>query len=171
MERDFIRQIARTLLEIHLYGFARILLLPGHGPMPRACPKAEEIYRQNVRRRKALGSPAKTMTWMYSEAAKEAEPLLGKLWIHADKTESSLVMALCEGLMRLDLLPGDRRQIVAAYLGEPYITETQGYNPARKELWPAFDALDPRNADAEYGRRIVECVLNRMGRIVAEFVS
>ena len=91
--RYFAHFIARTLLSIHLYGFRNIVLLPGHGPNPAFCRKAEEVYRQNVLRRNAFGPPAKTMTWFYIEAAKELEPLLKNHWIHADKWEGSITMA------------------------------------------------------------------------------
>jgi hypothetical protein len=74
MERDFTRQIARAMMEIHLYGFRRILLLPGHGPNPKYCGAAQEVYRQNVRRRAALGEPAATMSFFYIEPAKESNP-------------------------------------------------------------------------------------------------
>ena len=47
-------QFAKTLLEIHLYGFRSIVILPGHGPQPATCRKAEEVYRQNVGRRSSF---------------------------------------------------------------------------------------------------------------------
>lgn len=88
----FVRLIASTLLSIHLYGFRNIVMLPGHGPNPGFCRQAEEVYRQNVLRRKALGTPAKTLTWFYLEAGKESEPLLKNHYIHADKWEGSITM-------------------------------------------------------------------------------
>lgn len=90
MERLFARHIATILLEIHLYGFRHIILLPGHGPNPEYCRRAEQIYRQNVARRSAFGPPALTRTFFYIEAATEAEPMLKNLWIHADRWEGSI---------------------------------------------------------------------------------
>ena len=171
MERDFARLIARTMLTIHLYGFEHICLLPGHGPNPKYCVAAEEIYRQNVLRRTALGRPAKTKTFFYIEAAKESEPLLKNHWIHADKWECSITMAAAAETVRLDLLPEDPKRLVPAYLGYPYLSETDGYNPQFKDIWYSFDALDPRNgSSAEYGRKQLETVLAALGGILAEFM-
>lgn len=166
-ESFFAELIARTMLAIHLYGFRRILLLPGHGPNPKYCRMAEELYRQNVLRRTSLGPPAATLTWFYIEAAKESEPLLKNHWIHADKWEGSVTMAAAPGTVHPDLLPEDRGTLVPAYLGEPYIHEDRGYNPAYKHIWHSFDALDPRNGtSAEYGRKQIEAVLGGLADVV-----
>jgi len=169
MERFFVQLIARALLAIHLYGFRRILLLPGHGPNPGYCRRAEEVYRENVLRRSALGEPAKTLTFFYIEAAKDAEPLLKNHWIHADKWEGSLTMVAAPGTLRLDLLPQDPQTIPPAYLGHPYLTESEGYNPEMKDIWFSFDALDPRNGTSEeYGRAQWDAVLAGMEQVVAK---
>ncbi len=171
-ERFFVHLIARTLLAMHLYGFRTIVLLPGHGPNPEYCRRAEEVYRQNVRRRSAFGEPAKTLTWFYIEAAREVEPLLKNHWVHADKWEGSVTMVAAPGTVRLDLLPSDPDEIPPAYLGHPYLTETEGYNPELKNLWYSFDALDPRNGTSEeYGREQVEGVLSDLGRVVDDLLS
>ena len=170
--RYFAHFIARTLLSIHLYGFRNIVLLPGHGPNPAFCRKAEEVYRQNVLRRNAFGPPAKTMTWFYIEAAKEFEPLLKNHWIHADKWEGSITMAAAPGTVKLDLLPKDRKTLAPGYLGTPYLTEKEGYNPAYKNIWYSFDALDPRSGTSEeYGRKQVEGILGKFGEVVKQFTS
>jgi len=170
--RFFAQLIARTLLEIHLYGFRRILLLPGHGPNPEFCRQAEDVYRHNVARRSAFGPPAQTLTWFYLEAGQETEPLLRNHYIHADKWEGSFTMVAAPGTVRPDLLPADRQTLVPAYLGHPYITETEGYNSEYRNLWYSFDALDPRNGmGAEYGRPQVEGVLQRLGETVAALLD
>jgi creatinine amidohydrolase/Fe(II)-dependent formamide hydrolase-like protein len=172
MERFFVQLIARALLSIHLYGFRRILLLPGHGPNPDYCRRAEEVYRHNVLRRSALGEPAKTLTFFYIEAAKDAEPLLKNHWVHADKWEGSMTMVAAPGTVRLDLLPEDPQTIPPAYLGHPYLTESEGYDPELKALWPSFDALDPRSGtSAEYGQAQWSVVLGKVGEVVAEFAA
>jgi creatinine amidohydrolase/Fe(II)-dependent formamide hydrolase-like protein len=171
-ERFFTQAIARALLAIHLYGFRRIIVLPGHGPNPEYCRRAEEVYRQNVLRRSAFGPPAETLSFFYIEAAKEAEPLLKNHWVHADKWEGSMTMVAAPGTLRLDLLPTDPQAIPPAYLGHPYLTESEGYNPELRELWPSFDALDPRSGtSAEYGQAQWEAVLSKMGEIVAGSVA
>jgi creatinine amidohydrolase/Fe(II)-dependent formamide hydrolase-like protein len=171
-ERFFVHLIARTLLAVHLYGFCNIILLPGHGPNPEYCRRAEECYRQNVLRRSALGEPAKTFTWFYIEAAREVEPLLKNHWVHADKWEGSITMVAAPGTVRLDLLPSDPDEIPPAYLGHPYLTETEGYNPELENLWYSFRALDPRNGTSEeYGRKQVEGVLGDLGRVVDDLTS
>lgn len=171
-EDFFSRLIARSLLAIHLYGFRNIILLPGHGPNPKYCRAGAELYRQNVLRRKAFGQPAKTMTWFYIEAAKESEPLLKNHWIHADKWEGSFTMVAAPGTVHLEFLPDDPDELVPAYLGEPYLNETRGYNPEHKDIWYSFDALDPRNGTSEeYGRRQAEAVLEAFAKVVAEFTG
>ena len=170
-ERRFAHHIAMTLLSIHLYGFRNILLLPGHGPNPTFCLRAEEIYKQNVARRSAFGPPAKTMTWFYIDAGKETEPLLKNHWIHADKWEGSLTMVAAPGTVHIDLLPQDRKQLAPAYLGNPYLTETEGYNPEHKDIWYSIDALDPRNADEEYGQAQWAGILEKFGEVVAAFMK
>lgn len=170
-EREFSRFIARTLLSIHLYGFRHIILLPGHGPNPRYCKKAEDIYRENVLRRSALGSPAKTLTWFYIEAAKEFEPLLKNHWIHADKWEGSITMVAAPGTVKLECLPKDRKDLAPGYLGTPYLTEKDGYNPAYKNIWYSFDALDPRSGTSEeYGKTQVAGILGRFGEVIEKFM-
>jgi len=171
-KKFFVHLIAKTLLEVHLYGFRNIVLMPGHGPNPGFCRQAEEVYRQNVARRTAFGPPARTMTFFYIECAKESEPLLKNHWIHADRWEGSVVMACQPGTVHLEYLPNDRHTLVPAYLGHPYLTEKDGYNPEYKNIWYSFDALDPRNGtSAEYGKAQVEYVLGRFGQIVAEFMK
>jgi creatinine amidohydrolase/Fe(II)-dependent formamide hydrolase-like protein len=170
--RHFARLIAGTLLSIHLYGFRNIIILPGHGPNPGYCRQAEDIYRQNVLRRTALGPPAETLTWFYLEAGKETEPLLKNHWIHADKWEGSITMVAAPGTVRLDLLPKDPKSLVPAHLGHPYLTETDGYNPAFKDIWYSFDALDPRNGTSEeYGKEQCEGILIRFGEIIKKFMQ
>ena len=167
----FAELIARTLLSIHLYGFRRILLLPGHGPNPEPCRQAEEIYRQNVARRSAFGPPAQTKTWFYIEAAKESEPLLKNHWIHADKFEGSLTAVAAPGTVHPELLPPPG-ELVPAYLGHPYLTETDGYNPEYEKIWYSFDALDPRSGTSEeYGRGQWEAIVEAFGGVVAEFLT
>jgi len=171
-EKHFVDHIGKTLLAIHLYGFRNIILLPGHGPNPPYCRKAEDVYRQNVRRRKAFGEPAKTMSWFYIEAGKEVEPLLKNHWIHADKWEGSVTMVAEPGTVHPEYLPEDPKTLVPAYLGKPYLHEDTGYNPEHKDIWHSFDALDPRNGmSEEYGRKQTEFVLKRFGEIIAEFMG
>ncbi|MBI2193561.1 MAG: creatininase family protein [Planctomycetes bacterium] len=171
-ERHFVHHIARTLLEIHLYGFQHVILMPGHGPNPPFCRKAEEVYRQNVLRRKALGPPGRTMTFFYIEPGKEFEPLLKNHWIHADKWEASVTMVAAPGTVRPDLLPKDPKALVPAYLGYPYLTEREGYSPQFKNIWYSFDALDPRKGiDEEYGRKQTEGVLRRFGEHISGFLK
>lgn len=171
-QRDFVRLIARTLISIHLYGFRNILLLPGHGPNPPYCRQAEEVYRQNVLRRSAFGPAAKTLTWFYIEPAKEIEPLLKNHWIHADKWEGSVTMVAAPGTVHPRLLPKDPKSLVPAYLGNPYLNETDGYNPEMKDIWYSFDALDPRNGTSEeYGKVQVEGVLKAFGDVIRDFIA
>jgi creatinine amidohydrolase/Fe(II)-dependent formamide hydrolase-like protein len=171
-EREFARHIARVLLEIHLYGFRHILLLPGHGPNPGYCKRAEEIYRENVLRRSAFGPPAHTLTWFYIEAAKDKEPMLKNHWIHADRWEGSVTMVAAPGTVRLDLLPKDPKTIPPAYLGDPYLTETTGYSPEMKDLLHSFDYFDPRNGTSEaYGREQIEHVLGVAGEAIRELMK
>ena len=171
-EEFFSRLIARTLLAIHLYGFRNILLLPGHGPNPAYCTRAEGIFRENVLRRKALGEPARTLSWFYIEAAKESEPLLENHWIHADKWEGSVTMVAAPGTVRLELLPRDRATMAPAYLGHPYLTEDDGYNPEHRDIWHSFDALDPRSGTSEeYGRAQLEAILKEFREAMAGFLE
>ena len=171
-ETLFSHSIARVMLQIHLYGFRNIMLLPGHGPNPAYCRRAEEVYRQNVGRRKAFGDPARTMTFFYIDAAKDVEPLLQNHWIHADKWEGSITMVAAPGTVHPDLLPADARTLAPAYLGQPYLTEDEGYNPAFKDIWYSFDALDPRNGTSEeYGRKQIEGVLTRFGTILRDWLA
>jgi len=170
-EEEFARHIARALLEIHLYGFRHILLLPGHGPNPAYCRKAEEIYRENVARRSAFGPPARTTTWFYIEAGKEAEPMLENHWIHADRWEGSVTMVAAPGTVHPELLPQDKATIPPAYLGHPYLTETEGYNREMRHLWHSFDYFDPRNGTSEdYGRAQLEHILAKAGEAIEELM-
>jgi creatinine amidohydrolase/Fe(II)-dependent formamide hydrolase-like protein len=170
-ERHFVHHIAKALLSIHLYGFRNILLLPGHGPNPHYCRKAEEVYRENVGRRTAFGPPARTKTWFYIEPGKDVEPLLKNHWIHADKWEGSVTMVAQPGTVHPEFLPKDPKTLVPAYLGTPYIHEDTGYNPQLKHIWHSFDALDPRNGmSEEYGRKQTEFILGRLGEVTAEFM-
>jgi len=171
-ETFFGRFIARVMLQIHLYGFRNILLLPGHGPNPKYCRHAEDVYRQNVRRRTAFGEPARTLTYFYIDAGKETEPLLQNHWIHADKWEGSVTMAAAPGTVHPELLPGDPKTLAPAYLGHPYLHEEHGYNPEYKDIWYSFDALDPRNdTNEQYGREQVEGVLARVGVMIEEWLA
>jgi creatinine amidohydrolase/Fe(II)-dependent formamide hydrolase-like protein len=170
--RFFVHLIAKTMLAVHLYGFRNIILLPGHGPNPGYCDKAMEVYRQNVLRRTALGEPARTKSWFYITAAYELEPLLKNHWIHADKWEGSFVTVAAPDTVHPEYLPEDRDELVPAYLGHPYLTETDGYNPEYKDIWYSFDALDPRNGmGEEYGRLQAEGVMKAFGEVVAEFME
>ncbi len=171
-ERSFTRHLARLLLQIHLYGFRNILLLPGHGPNPPYCRKAEEIYRENVLRRSAFGAPAKTMTYFYIDAAKDAEPMVGSHWLHADRWEGSVTMVAAPGTVRLDLLPKDPKAVPPAFLGYPYLTEAEGYNPQMKDIWHSFDYFDPRSGTSEaYGQRQIAVIMEKLGEQVREMLE
>lgn len=159
--REFKRHIARVLLEIHLYGFRNILLLPGHGPNFRLCPDAEEVYRQNVARRSAFGPPARTASFNYFHHLNE--PRYGEHWLHADRLEGSLTMAVAPETMHLERLPDDPATIPPAYLGMPYLTEDDGYRPEYAHLRESFAYFDPRNGtSAEYGHRQLAHVLDEI---------
>jgi len=171
-DRQFARTIARTMLSIHLYGFRNIILLPGHGPNPEYCRKAEEIYRKNVLRRKAFGQPAKTLTWFYLEVGKNTEPLLKNHWIHADKWEGSITMTSAPGTVHPEFLPADPDELAPGYLGHPYLTEKDGYNTAFKDIWYSFDELDPRSGmSEEYGKAQVEGILSIFGETISKFMN
>jgi creatinine amidohydrolase/Fe(II)-dependent formamide hydrolase-like protein len=171
-ETFFSHLIARALLAIHLYGFRRIIVMPGHGPNPAYCRRAETIFRDNVLRRRALGDPARTLTWFYIEAAKECEPMLRNHWIHADRWEGSVTMVAQPGAVHPESLPQDRATLVPAYLGEPYLDEDRGYHADQEKLWPSFDYFDPRNGMNEaYGREQTEGVLRIFGELVGEFLA
>lgn len=160
--REMTRHIAMVLLEIHLYGFRHIVLLPGHGPNFRICPEAEEVYRQNVARRSALGPPARTFTFNYFNNLDE--PMYGQHWLHADRLEGSLTMAAAPETVHLDQLPSDPAAIPPAYLGHPYLSETEGYHPDYAELKASFAYFDPRSGTSEeYGRRQLEHALVEIG--------
>jgi len=169
---EFTRLVVSTMLSIHLYGFRHIILMPGHGSNVSMCANAPEAYRQNVLRRKAFGPPAKAMSFFYLEPAKEFEPLLNKLWIHADKWEGSVTMVAAPGTVHVDQLPSDPDALVPAYLGHPFVNETDGLNPEMKDLWPLIEADDPRNGTSEeYGRQQTEAVLERFGEIIKDFLE
>ena len=171
-EDFFSRLIARTLLAIHLYGFRNVVILPGHGPNPKYCRRAGELYRDNVARRTAFGEPARVLTWFYIDAAKETEPMLKNHWIHADRFEGAVTKVAQPDTVHPEFLPDDPDALVPSYLGEPYLNERRGYNPEMKHLWHSFDHLDPRNGmDEEYGRAQVEGILAILGRVVGQFVS
>ncbi len=170
-ERFFSLLIAKSLLEVHLYGFRNVIVMPGHGPNPAYCERGIEIYRQNVARRKAFGPPANAASWFYLLAAYEFEPWLTKFWIHADKWEGSVTMVAAPETVHPEELP-PAGEVVPAYLGHPYIHEDTGRNPDCAELFEGFDALDPRNdMNAEYGRAQVEGVLTRFREFIQGFLS
>ena len=170
--RQFSRLIAGTMLSVHLYGFHNIMLLPGHGPNPEYCRKAEEIYRENVLRRMAFGQPARTLTWFYLEAGKETEPLLKNHWIHADKWEGSVTMVANPETVHPEFLPEDPDELAPAYLGHPYLTETDGYNTAYKDIWYSFDKLDPRSGTSEeYGKAQLDGILRIFGEVIMKFMK
>jgi len=172
MEQRFAESLAAILLSIHLYGFRHIIMLPGHGPNPKYCQLALDLYAQNVRRRTALGEPARTMSWFYIEAAKEFEPWLSQFWIHADKWEGSLTMVAAPGTVKPERLPADRAQLAPAYLGHPYLHEDTGYSPEYQHLREGFDALDPRNGTSEdYGRRQWEGIIGRFAEVIEGWLN
>ena len=164
--RYFVRHIAYTLLEIYLYGFKVIILLPGHGPNTGPCQEAEKLYAENAKRRQSFQPPAVTKTFRYFEVVKEIEPLLRKHWIHADKWETSIMMAAAPDTVHLDRLPKDKKVIPPAYLGIPYLDPHTGYSEAYQKLWENFDALDPRHANADYGKEHMNYVIKRLGEEV-----
>ncbi len=168
--RFFSLLIAKALLSIHLYGFRRIIVLPGHGPNPTYCTRALEIYRENAARRKSFGEPAQTLSWFYIEPAKEFEPLLKNHWIHADKWEGSITMVAAPGTVHPERLP-EPPQLVPAYLGHPYLHEDTGLNPEYEHIRFSIEGLDPRHMDEQYGRAQVEAILTKFGEVIAEFMS
>ena len=170
-ERFFVELIARTLLEIHLYGFRNIIILPGHGPNPPFCRAAEDLYRQNALRKKAFGRPARTRSWFYIDPIKRSEPRFGKHWLHADKWEGAFTMIASPGTVHPEFLPKNRKTLVPAFLGEPYLNETRGYNPEMKDVWESLDYFDPRNGMTEaYGRKQSEAIIKVLGEVVRDFM-
>lgn len=168
----FVTLIAKTMLEIHVYGFDVIVLLPGHGPNRWLCDEAIRKYTDAVHARPDL-QPAASAAWFdYIKAGEETEPLLGKHWIHADKWEGSIVAAAAPDTVHLDRLPDDPKTIPPAYLGMPYLNPQTGYQEEYRQLWDNFDALDPRRGtDAEYGRRQLDHIIARLGEKVQQLLS
>ena len=171
-DADFVRLVAKTLLEIHLYGFRNIVLLPGHGPQPDSCRKAEEVYRENVARRKSFGPAARTATIAFWDRVAEVEPMLKGHWTHACRWEGSLVMVAAPETVHLEQLPRDEQEIPPAYLGLPYLTEDSGYDPQYRDLMPGILAMDPRRGtSARYGRRQFKALLKHVSAAVTAFME
>lgn len=167
----FEQLIAFVLLQIHLYGFRNIILLPGHVPHVEPCRNAIEIYRANVERCSRLGPPARAMSFMYIDAGAQSEPLLKNHWVHADKWEGSITMVAAPGTVHMERLPEDPDAIPPAYLGYPYTTENEGYLPEQRAIWHSFVALDPRNASEEYGKEQFAAVMEVLGKAIEEFMG
>jgi hypothetical protein len=69
------------------------------------------------------------------------------------------------------LLPPEG-QLVPAYPGPPYLTETEGYNPEYESIWYSFDALDPRRGmSEEYGKRQWEAIIGACAEVVADLLA
>ena len=172
-QRDFFTTlIAKTVLQVHIYGFPVIVLLPGHGPNRWLCDDSIKKYEDAIRLRPDLQPPA-IVTWFdYIKTGEECEPLLGKHWIHADKWEGSIVAAAAPDTVHLDRLPEDPKTIPPAYLGMPYLDPATGYQEEYRELWDNFDALDPRQGtDADYGRRQLDHIIARLGDEVQRLLT
>ena len=97
--------------------------------------------------------------------------MLENHWIHADRWEGSVTMVAAPGTVHPELLPKDPATIPPAYLGHPYLTESDGYNPELKHLWHSFAYFDPRNGTSEaYGQQQLEHVLAKAGKVVEELM-
>jgi len=165
----FAKLIAYTMMEIYLYGFKAIILLPGHGPNRPVCIRARKVFMENARCTRKLQPLPVTRSFFYIFPCEESEPRLKKNWIHADKWESSVVKAIAPKDVHPERLPKDPKKIPNAYLGDPYLHPKTGYSKKLKHLWENFDALDPRRGiSAKYGRRQIDCALKALKKEVRE---
>ncbi len=161
----FDKHIAGVLLQAHLYGFKRVVMLPGHGPNPKRCEAAAKAYRDNAARRGSLGQPMETLTWfMWGQD----EPSRPAFWTHACSREASMTMVAAPGSVDLSQLSPDTSKPSTAYLGAPYLNEDDGYLPGYADRRKDFEALDPRHANEALGHvmferfaRLLEAALRR----------
>lgn len=166
-EDNFIRLIAYTMIEIYLYGFKAIILLPGHGPNWPMCERAIKVFDENIECTKRFRPAPITRVFVYINPCKEIEPRLKKNWIHADKWESSIVKAIEPKDVHPEKLPKDPKKIPNAYLGHPYLHPKTGYSKDMKHLWGNFDALDPRKGiSKEYGQKQIDCAVKALKKEV-----
>jgi len=161
-----IRQIVYAMLEIALYGFRGIVLLPGHGPVTSACQAARWVFEKQFKRLEQLRPFPKVLMFAYIVELQAIEPALKKHWIHADKMESSLLQVIEPETVHPETLPKSRKTIPNAYLGGEYLDPATGYNPKYRDLWPSFDAMDPRNMNRTYGRKVFNFSVQKLAGVV-----
>lgn len=161
------RLIAYSMLEIAMYGFRGIIVLPGHGPVTEPCGRALRVFRENAKTLRRLRPIPRAEVFSYLEEVREIEPALTKHWIHADKIESSLLQVLEPKHIRPEKLPKSRKIIPDAYIGGEYLHPKTGYNPKYKNIWDSFDAMDPREMNKPYSRKILNFSVKRLAQRVA----
>jgi creatinine amidohydrolase/Fe(II)-dependent formamide hydrolase-like protein len=152
---QLVRHIAYVLMEITLYGFSGIVLLPGHGPTTGSCHAAVKVFQENIKKLPQVRPIPDVKVFAYLMEAVAIEPALKKHWIHADKIETSLLKVLEPKSVHPELLSKNRKKIPTSYLGGDYLKPDTGYNPAHRDLWSSFDAMDPRKMSVAYGRKIL----------------
>jgi creatinine amidohydrolase len=162
------RHIAYTMLEIALYGFKGIVVMPGHGPVTGPCDQALSIFQENAECLKRLRPIPKTEMFAYLIAAREIEPALTKHWVHADKIESSLLQCLQPEVVHPDKLPASQDDIPDAYVGGEYLHPDTGYNPEHRDIWDSLDAMDPREMNPAYGQKILEFSVGKLSECVLQ---
>lgn len=165
---NFVKQVAYAIMSIRIYGFRAVVLLPGHGGIASYIDRAIEVFEENAKCTKRLQPLPILKNIFYINTAKEIEPRLKKHWIHADKWESSVMLAMAPETVHPEMLPKDKKTIPSSYLGEPYLHPKTGYSPKFKHLWENFDALDPRNMNLSYGKKHVHYIVKAIGKQIDE---
>ena len=169
--RDFIQHLCRVMTEIYLYGFRGIVLLPGHGPTTSPCLEAVKAFRRAARQIKHLKPLPEMGVFHYFIECRDIEPNLKKHWVHADKIESSILLAARRECVHPEKLPRSKGKIPDAYLGGDYLHPDTGYAEDKKDLWESFDAMDPRRMSEAYGRKIIDFSVKRLASRVRQMKS
>lgn len=162
------RHIAYTMIEIALYGFEGIVLLPGHGPVTGPCNAALKVFRENATCLRNLRPIPKAEVFAYLIEAREIEPNLTKHWVHADKIESSLLQIFEPKTVHPEKLPKSRKTIPDGYVGGEYLHPKTGYNPEHRDIWDSLDAMDPREMNKPYGRKFLNFTVEKLAQRIAD---
>ncbi|MBA2569909.1 MAG: creatininase family protein [Chloroflexi bacterium] len=153
-----LRDLVRSLPES---GLSRLFVLNGHGgndaTLRVALADAAETYPVSVG-----GASYWTIAWgaLREEGADRLGPLPG----HAGGFETSLMLALADELVQLDLRAGPDP---VPTTDDPVARVVYARRGTMRDLGGTSD--DARHADAELGRRLLGVIVERTGRAIADF--
>ncbi len=166
----FAKSVAYAIMEIYLYGFKGIIVVPGHGGIAGFCDRGIEMFLENSKCSKNLQPAPIVRNYFYLNSCRDSEPYLKKASAHADKWETAILKTIEPESVHLEKISANPKKVPNAYMGLPIVNPETGQVQGKKHPCDKFAESDPRSTpeDREYGQLQIDTALKGLKKVVED---